>query len=83
MASSGWGVNCLFVGAGDIATSYAAGLSDRPLSLVGVCDIDGERAAAFAEAFDCRAFSDMETALRATDAPLVVNLTSQDRKSVV
>ena len=69
-------MNCLFVGAGDIATSYAAGLSDRPLSLVGVCDIDGERAAAFAEAFDCRAFSDMETALRATDAPLVVNLTS-------
>ncbi len=76
MATPSFGVNCLFVGAGDIATTYAAGLSDRSLSLAGVCDTDGERAAAFAKTFDCPAFTDLETALATTDAPLVVNLTS-------
>ena len=69
-------VNCLFVGAGAIATEYAAGLSDSPLSLAGVCDLDGERAAVLAEDHVCPSFTDLQVALETVDAPLVVNLTS-------
>ena len=69
-------MNCLFVGAGAIATEYAAGLSDSSLSLAGVCDLDGERAAALADGHGCPSFTDLEAALGAVDAPLVVNLTS-------
>jgi alcohol dehydrogenase (NADP+) len=69
-------VNCLFVGAGAIASEYAAGLSGSSLSLAGVCDLDGDRATALAEAYDCPSFTDPEAALEAIEAPLVVNLTS-------
>ena len=69
------GVNCLFVGAGAVAADYAAGLGDSPLSLAGVCDLDPERAEALAGAHGARAFTDLERALAAVDAPLVVNLT--------
>ncbi|PCR89606.1 aldo/keto reductase [Natrinema ejinorense] len=69
-------MNCLFVGAGAIAAEYAAGLATRPLSLAGVCDLDGERAAGLAEEHGCPSFTDLETAIAAVDAPLVVNLTS-------
>ena len=69
-------MNCLFVGAGSIATGYAAGLSEDALSMAGVCDLDVERARALAEEHDCPSFTDLETALEETDAPLVVNLTS-------
>jgi alcohol dehydrogenase (NADP+) len=69
-------VNCLFVGAGSIASEYAAGLSGSPLSLAGVCDLDGERAAALADAGGCPAFTDLDAALEETAAPIVVNLTS-------
>lgn len=69
-------MNCLFVGAGAIATEYAAGLASSPLALAGVCDLDGERARSLAQPYDCRAFSDLDDALAAVDAPLVVNLTS-------
>ncbi|WP_280586425.1 aldo/keto reductase [Halorubrum sp. Boch-26] len=69
-------MNCLFVGAGAIAPEYAAGLSGSSLSLAGVADLDGDRAAALAAAHDCPSFTDLETALAAVDAPLVVNLTS-------
>jgi alcohol dehydrogenase (NADP+) len=69
-------VNCLFVGAGSIASEYAAGLSGSRFSLAGVCDLDGERAAALADEHGCPAFTDLEAALGETDAPIVVNLTS-------
>jgi alcohol dehydrogenase (NADP+) len=44
--------------------------------MAGVCDLDVERARALAEEHDCPSFTDLETALEETDAPLVVNLTS-------
>ncbi|WP_435094239.1 aldo/keto reductase [Halorubrum sp. N11] len=69
-------MNCLFVGAGSIAPEYAAGLSGSSLSLAGVVDLDEDRAATLAAAHDCLSFTDLETALSAVDAPLVVNLTS-------
>ena len=69
-------MHCLFVGAGAIAGEYAAGLAGSPLTLAGVCDLDGERARAFGETHDCPAFTDPDAALAAVDAPLVVNLTS-------
>ncbi|WP_144799654.1 aldo/keto reductase [Halorubrum depositum] len=69
-------MNCLFVGAGSISPEYAAGLSGSSLSLAGVVDLDGDRAAALAEDHGCPSFADLETALSAVDAPLVVNLTS-------
>jgi len=78
-------VNCLFVGAGAIAEEYAAGLSESDLSIAGVVDLDADRAAALATAYGDRrdaddaavpAFTDVDAALSAVDAPLVVNLTS-------
>ncbi|OYR42429.1 aldo/keto reductase [Halorubrum sp. Eb13] len=69
-------MNCLFAGAGSIAPEYAAGLSGSPLSLAGVVDLDGDRAAALAAAHDCPSFTDLDAALAAVDAPVVVNLTS-------
>ena len=69
-------MNCLFVGAGSIAPEYAAELSESSLSLAGVVDLDGDRAAALAADHGCPSFTDLEAALAAVDAPLVVNLTS-------
>ena len=69
-------MHCLFVGAGEIATAYAEGVADTDLTLAGVCDLDAERAATLADAHDCPAFTDLDAALAAVDAPLVVNLTS-------
>ncbi|OYR69617.1 hypothetical protein DJ71_21060, partial [Halorubrum sp. E3] len=69
-------MNCLFVGAGSIAPEYAAGLPGSSLSLAGVVDLDGDRAAALAADHGCPSFTDLETALAPVDAPLVVNLTS-------
>jgi alcohol dehydrogenase (NADP+) len=68
------GVHCLFVGAGAIAAEYAADL-DGTLSLAGVCDLDSDRAERLAADHGARAFTDLEAALAAVDAPLVVNLT--------
>jgi diketogulonate reductase-like aldo/keto reductase/predicted dehydrogenase len=76
-------VNCLFVGAGDIASSYAAEMGSSSLSLAGVCDLDPERANAFAERTDCRAYTDLDDALADCDAPLVVNLTSHAAHAAV
>ncbi|WP_460561191.1 Gfo/Idh/MocA family protein [Halorubrum pallidum] len=74
-------MNCLFVGAGAIADEYAAGLSASDLTLAGVVDLDGDRAAALAAAVGedgaaVPSFTDVDAALAALDAPLVVNLTS-------
>ncbi len=76
-------MHCLFVGAGAIASEYAAGLATSSLSLAGVCDTDVERAAALADAHDCPAFTDLTTALERIDAPLVVNLTSHAAHAAV
>jgi len=73
--AAGTSVNCLFVGAGAIAPEYAAGLAASSLSVAGVCDLDGDRAAALADAYGCPSFTDLDRALGAVDAPLVVNLT--------
>jgi len=69
-------VHCLFVGAGAIAAEYAVEFAESSLTVAGVCDLDGERAAALADRFDSPAFTDLDAALAATAAPLVVNLTS-------
>ena len=69
-------MHCLFVGAGSIASAYAAGFADTELTLAGVCDLDIDRAKALAASHDCPAFDDLDAALDALDAPLVVNLTS-------
>ena len=69
-------MHCLFVGAGSIAASYAAGLAESELTLAGVCDLDADRASAFATSHDCPAFTDLDAALSTVDAPLVINLTS-------
>ena len=76
-------VECLFVGAGDIATQYAALTTDSQLSPTGVCDLNAERAAALAEKHDAQAFDDIEEALERIDAPLVVNLTNQAAHAAV
>jgi len=82
-ASRGVYVNCLFVGAGAIAQEYAAGLADSTLSLAGVCDLDGERAAGLASEHGCPSFTDLGTALAEVDAPLIVNLTSHTAHAAV
>jgi len=76
-------MECLFVGAGAIAAEYAAGLPTSSLSLAGVVDLDTGRADAFASAQGCPAYTDLETALEAVDAPLVVNLTSHAAHAAV
>jgi diketogulonate reductase-like aldo/keto reductase/predicted dehydrogenase len=69
-------VNCVFVGAGAVADQYAAALAGSRLSVAGVCDTDGERATGLADRVDATAFADLDAALAACDASLVVNLTS-------
>ena len=69
-------MHCLFVGAGDIAAAYAADLAESTLSLAGVCDLDADRAETLATDYDARSFTDLDAALDAVDAPVVVNLTS-------
>ncbi|AQL42933.1 alcohol dehydrogenase [Halorientalis sp. IM1011] len=76
-------MNCLFVGAGAVADRYAAGLADGPLTLAGVCDTDGRRAERLAARHDAAAFADLDDALAACDAPVVVNLTSHGAHATV
>ena len=76
-------MQCAFVGAGAVAEAYAATLSASPLSLAAVCDTDADRAQRLANDHCARAFTDLEAALAATDAPLVVNLTSHAAHAAV
>ena len=69
-------VNCLVVGAGDIARKYLAPLAEGPLSVTGVCDLDAERAASLAEPFEAPSYTATTEMLAAEPAPLVLNLTS-------
>jgi alcohol dehydrogenase (NADP+) len=68
-------VQCLFVGAGDVASQYAAGLAASAVDVVGVCDLDRSRAERLAEAVDAAAYTDLASALDDTTAETVVNLT--------
>ena len=70
-------MDCLVVGAGSVATQYLPELRGRSaLTVAAVCDRDEARARQAADTADCRAYVDVETALSAEDAPLVINLTS-------
>ncbi|WP_372479684.1 aldo/keto reductase [Halomicrobium sp. HM KBTZ05] len=68
-------MQCLFVGAGDVASQYAAGLTASPVDVVGVCDLDRARAERLAEQVGAVAYTDLTTALAETTAVAVVNLT--------
>lgn len=71
------------VGTGDVARQYAAGLRESPLSLVGVCDRDRDRAAAFRSSLAGdvgddllpSVYGDLDRMLNEEAAPLAVNLT--------
>jgi len=68
-------MDCLLVGAGAIASEYAAGMASSSLSVAGVCDREAERAKTLASEYDCSWFESVDRALTALDAPVVVNLT--------
>jgi alcohol dehydrogenase (NADP+) len=76
-------MDCLLVGAGSIAAEYAAQLSSSTLSLAGVCDSDQARARSFGAEHGCPAFTDLDAALTAIAAPLVLNLTSHAAHAAV
>ncbi|WP_135806025.1 aldo/keto reductase [Halorussus marinus] len=68
-------MNCLFVGAGEVAREYAAGLADTDLGLAAVCDLDRERAEGLADEYGATPYADLSAAIAAEQAPLVLNLT--------
>ena len=69
-------MQCAFVGAGDVAGQYAAGLDGSTLDLAAACDLDAGRAERLAGEHGATAYTDLDEMLAAEDAPLVVNLTS-------
>jgi alcohol dehydrogenase (NADP+) len=69
-------MECAFVGCGAVARKYAADLEASTLSVAAVCDLDADRAESLAATVGSTAHADLEAMLAATDAPLVVNLTS-------
>ncbi|MEF8774357.1 MAG: aldo/keto reductase [Halobacteriales archaeon] len=73
----------IFVGAGAVADKYARGLGGSPLSLSAVCDLRPDRAADLAAVGDATAYADLDAALAAESAPLVVNLTGHDAHASV
>jgi alcohol dehydrogenase (NADP+) len=71
-------MECAFVGCGAVAEEYAATLTSSPLDPVAVCDVDADRAASLAATMggEVAAYDGVDAMFEATDAPLVVNLTS-------
>lgn len=64
------------VGTGNIAGQYATDAATHPAIRVAACtDLDGERAAAFAERHGCRAHPTLEALLADPEVDIVVNLT--------
>jgi predicted dehydrogenase len=64
-----------FVGSGNIAGPYAISMARHPeLQLVGVFDVDQDKAATFASAHECKAFESLSALAGHVD--IVVNLTS-------
>jgi alcohol dehydrogenase (NADP+) len=76
-------MNCLFVGAGDVAREYAAEVGDSDLTLAAVCDLDRDRAAALAGEHGATPYEELSAALAAESAPLVVNLTGHEAHAPV
>jgi predicted dehydrogenase len=67
------------VGCGNIADRYAADILRQPhVRLVGVTDIDRERARRFAETVGTRAYTSLEETLADDSVAIVANLTSHD-----
>src|SRR4051812_25704006 len=65
------------VGAGYVADFYAATLGNHPaLELVGVTDLDADRARRFAELYKVRAYPSLDALLADPRVQAVVNLTS-------
>lgn len=65
------------VGCGNIADRYAADLGRQPhLRLVGVTDLDVDRARRFAEDVGTRTYGSLDEALADEEVAIVVNLTS-------
>lgn len=76
-------MECVFVGAGAVATQYAEGLDAVPLELTAVCDRRIDRADALAASHGATAYEDLQRLLAAESAPLVVNLTSHAAHAAV
>jgi alcohol dehydrogenase (NADP+) len=76
-------MECAFVGCGTVAEKYAATLDDSALSVAAVCDIDSDRAGAFAADCGATAYTDLDAMLDAEAAPLVLNLTSHEAHAAV
>ncbi|AXG05500.1 alcohol dehydrogenase [Haloplanus rubicundus] len=76
-------MECAFVGCGAVARKYAATVDDSALSVTAVCDLDADRAAAFAADHDAAAYTDLDAMLDAEAVPLVLNLTSHDAHAAV
>ena len=73
-------VRLALVGAGHMGTYHAQAIAERDdADLVAVCDIDGERAAAVAEAHGARAVGDVTELAGAVDAAVVAASTSSHR----
>jgi predicted dehydrogenase len=71
------------IGTGDIARAYITDLVNYPdeIEVVGVVDLDVERAKAFAEKYHTRAFATTDELLK--DIDLAINLTSHHAHKVV
>jgi diketogulonate reductase-like aldo/keto reductase/predicted dehydrogenase len=76
-------MECAFVGCGAVARKYAATLDDSAPSVTAVCDLDSDRAAAFAADHGAAAYADLDAMLDAEAAALVLNLTSHDAHAAV
>ena len=73
-------VRLALVGAGHMGTYHAQAIAERDdADLVAVCDIDGERAAAVAEAHGARAVGDVTELAGAVDAAVVAASTPAHR----
>ncbi|MEF8857876.1 MAG: aldo/keto reductase [Halolamina sp.] len=71
-------MDCVFVGAGAVASAYAEGVPASALRLTAVCDRVHERAASLAggQPDEPAVYTDLDAMLAAESAPLAVNLTS-------
>ncbi|UPM42744.1 aldo/keto reductase [Halocatena salina] len=76
-------MKCAFVGAGSVAEDYAAGLSESPLELTAVCDLDVDRAARLAATTGAVPYADLQELLDNETVPLLVNLTSHGAHAAV
>ncbi len=69
-------MDCVFVGAGDIAHEYASDMAGSELSLKAVCDLKRDRATSLVAEFGGEPYTDLESMLDDESAPLLLNLTN-------